>query len=547
MPVATVRKVEALRADFRSAAQLADMLGVSRSQVTRWLRGAGIDPLNAEKVDLLELVWSNLLRLYETRRRARVALRHQPDARRSPADRSRPRGAHGGADARASGPSAPTPSRDPVPLLRLERARARRTSPTRRSGSRRCIQGEGRHDNPDLYGCLYLADRAVSCVVEQLARFRGQRLSAPLLVRRGLPLALAELELDDNATLLDLDDPGVLAPRAPAAVAGRDATASRDAAAGARALSTSHPDAAGLRWWSSYEALWANVTVFDRAALMLRTRTSARSRSTIRSSWKRPTSSRCASSSSSRRRVTGSTADSAGSRFARDPARAPSRAPRARRGRERSRAGARQTRRRRRRRARRRGGRAPAGRRSSRGTAAADARCGRSGTPRGPRIRRGGALGVGQHARIASCARRVEERAVGLLRRMCEMAREAVEQDRRPAVHDRKRIAPQAQSETEPEVRGEQGIRTLARQIRSHARDPDHERVERLVELCAPQLHGSQQRLGVRDRRRAAECGRNRDLGAQRAQHVTAQHLRQRAVEVRSGEAIRSSAAGSYG
>jgi transcriptional regulator with XRE-family HTH domain len=64
MPMATARKVEALRADFRSAAQLADMLGVSRSQITRWLRGAGIDPLNAEKVDLLELVWSNLLRLY---------------------------------------------------------------------------------------------------------------------------------------------------------------------------------------------------------------------------------------------------------------------------------------------------------------------------------------------------------------------------------------------------------------------------------------------------------------------------------------------------
>ena len=65
MPVATAKKIEALRADFRSAAQLADMLGVSRSQITRWLRGAGMDPLNAEKVDLLELVWSNLLRLYQ--------------------------------------------------------------------------------------------------------------------------------------------------------------------------------------------------------------------------------------------------------------------------------------------------------------------------------------------------------------------------------------------------------------------------------------------------------------------------------------------------
>src|SRR5439155_7559747 len=65
MPVATAAKVEALRIDFKSAAALADMLGVSRSQVARWLRGAGIDPLNAERVDLLELVWSSLLRVYE--------------------------------------------------------------------------------------------------------------------------------------------------------------------------------------------------------------------------------------------------------------------------------------------------------------------------------------------------------------------------------------------------------------------------------------------------------------------------------------------------
>jgi uncharacterized protein (DUF2384 family) len=65
MPVATARKVEALRVDFRSAARVADLLGVDRAQVTRGLRGAGIDPANAEKVDLLELVWANLLRLYD--------------------------------------------------------------------------------------------------------------------------------------------------------------------------------------------------------------------------------------------------------------------------------------------------------------------------------------------------------------------------------------------------------------------------------------------------------------------------------------------------
>ena len=65
MPVAVAQKVKTLSVDFRSSARLAELLGVSRSQVTRWLRGAGIDPLNAEKVDLLELVWSNVLRIYD--------------------------------------------------------------------------------------------------------------------------------------------------------------------------------------------------------------------------------------------------------------------------------------------------------------------------------------------------------------------------------------------------------------------------------------------------------------------------------------------------
>ncbi len=63
--MSSARKVQALRADFRSAAQVADLLGVNRAQISRWLRGAGIDPLNAERIDLLELVWSALLRVYE--------------------------------------------------------------------------------------------------------------------------------------------------------------------------------------------------------------------------------------------------------------------------------------------------------------------------------------------------------------------------------------------------------------------------------------------------------------------------------------------------
>jgi len=64
VPVATAAKISALRRDFKTGAALADLLGVNRSQVTRWLRGAGIDPLNAERIDLLELVWSSVRRLY---------------------------------------------------------------------------------------------------------------------------------------------------------------------------------------------------------------------------------------------------------------------------------------------------------------------------------------------------------------------------------------------------------------------------------------------------------------------------------------------------
>jgi uncharacterized protein (DUF2384 family) len=65
MPVSAAQKVQALSVDFQSQAAVADLLGVSRSRVSRWLRGAGIDPENAERVDLLELVMSNLVRLYE--------------------------------------------------------------------------------------------------------------------------------------------------------------------------------------------------------------------------------------------------------------------------------------------------------------------------------------------------------------------------------------------------------------------------------------------------------------------------------------------------
>ena len=133
----------------------------------------------------------------------------------------------------------------------------------------RVFQGEGRHDNPDLYGCLYLADRALSCVVEQLARFRSQRLTPALLRRRGLPLALARLQLAERAELVDLDDPVVLRREhlRPSLVATRERAVTQPQA---RALYQRNTTLAGIRWWSTFEAQWANITVFERAARMLR-------------------------------------------------------------------------------------------------------------------------------------------------------------------------------------------------------------------------------------------------------------------------------------
>jgi RES domain len=135
----------------------------------------------------------------------------------------------------------------------------------------RLYQGEGRHDNPDRYGCLYLSASALSTVVEQLARFRGQRLLPSMLRRRGLPLAVADLELDESAEVLDLDDPAVLRRERlrPSQIATRDRTITQ---AQALALHDRHTEVAGLRWWSTFEAQWINLTVFDRAASRLRVR-----------------------------------------------------------------------------------------------------------------------------------------------------------------------------------------------------------------------------------------------------------------------------------
>src|SRR5262249_33799025 len=198
---------------------------------------------------------------------ARLALRGESEPGRPATDRSHPFRPHGRADA-----GDPRRARGLVRVI-VHRCFAwnARGRPDEQDGPLwvpRAFQGDGRHDNPEVYGCLYLADGEISAVVEQLARFRTQRLQAALLRRRGLPLALASLALDDAAEIVDLDDPRVLARERlrPSAVATRQR---HGTPAQARSLHARHPRAAALRWWSTFEASWANYTVFDRAVRVL--------------------------------------------------------------------------------------------------------------------------------------------------------------------------------------------------------------------------------------------------------------------------------------
>ena len=127
-------------------------------------------------------------------------------------------------------------------------------------------QGAGRHDNPELYGCLYLAEDPVSAVAEQLAPFRGTGDLLPsMLIRFGLPLALAAIELPDDAgDVVNLDDPVVLEKEGlrPSQVATHRREMTQIQAA---EIHLAHPEAIAIRWWSALESGWINWTVFDRA------------------------------------------------------------------------------------------------------------------------------------------------------------------------------------------------------------------------------------------------------------------------------------------
>ena len=64
MPVSLTQKAEALARDLGGQARLARLLGVERSTVSRWLRGALAEPRWVSRVDALEFVLAEARRVF---------------------------------------------------------------------------------------------------------------------------------------------------------------------------------------------------------------------------------------------------------------------------------------------------------------------------------------------------------------------------------------------------------------------------------------------------------------------------------------------------
>lgn len=124
-------------------------------------------------------------------------------------------------------------------------------------------QGAGRHDNPDAYGALYLSRVPASPVAERLRALLGRTVTGVDFLREGPPLSLAVIDDGGLRGLLDLDDPRTLSERAlrPSSVATRAREITQP-----MALALYGDGVEGFEWWSTIEASWINVTLFDDRA-----------------------------------------------------------------------------------------------------------------------------------------------------------------------------------------------------------------------------------------------------------------------------------------
>jgi RES domain len=121
-------------------------------------------------------------------------------------------------------------------------------------------QGGGRHDNPDAYGALYLSRVPSASVAELLIVLRTQPILAQHLTADGFPYAIASIDDGALSGLLDLDDPRNLVARdlRPSRIATRNREETQPLA-----LTLHDEGIDGFEWWSTIEASWINVTLFE--------------------------------------------------------------------------------------------------------------------------------------------------------------------------------------------------------------------------------------------------------------------------------------------
>jgi hypothetical protein len=127
----------------------------------------------------------------------------------------------------------------------------------------RHLQGGGRHDNPGVYGALYLSRSTISPIAEHLAMWRASGAAGSALRPEGRPMALVGFDDARLDELVGLDDPRALMDRGlrPSGVATRERRVTRPLA-----KSLYDEGVTGFEWWSTIEAGWVNATLFaDRA------------------------------------------------------------------------------------------------------------------------------------------------------------------------------------------------------------------------------------------------------------------------------------------
>ncbi len=121
------------------------------------------------------------------------------------------------------------------------------------------FQGQGRHDIT-ADGVLYASADAVSSVAENLKRFINLKLKPDHFALKGdYKLALAEFTLN-NAALLDLRDARemVRIKTGPVSIATNDRKITQ-----ALSRAVFERGVEGFLWWSTLEAKWTNVTLFE--------------------------------------------------------------------------------------------------------------------------------------------------------------------------------------------------------------------------------------------------------------------------------------------